>query len=102
MSAPFFANDNRAPRRYAGGLHIAFISACVGRKPTFEGHRLVVQVQVHGRVVDASSFVQVDVEGRRSVFSIKAVCTPVGENGVCEELGVMAAFICRVFQRVLT
>ena len=46
----------------AGGLHVAFPTLCVGGQVCGEDHRLVVEVEVHARVVDQGGFVDVDVE----------------------------------------
>ena len=60
--AGIVADYDCPPRRMAGRLHIAFIAFRIGSKPRLEYHILVVQIQVHARVVDKGSLVQVDVK----------------------------------------
>ena len=56
------ADNNRTPWRLAGSLHIAFVTHCIGGQPRLKNQVLVVQVQVHTRIVHQSCFMQVDVQ----------------------------------------
>ena len=56
------AHDDSAPWRLAGSLQIPLITYRVRSKPGFEDEVLVIQVQMHTRVIHQSSFVQIDIQ----------------------------------------
>ena len=56
------ADNDRTPRRAAGRLHVSLVAIGIGRKPGGKDKVLVVQVEVHTRIVHQSGFVQVDVQ----------------------------------------
>ena len=91
--AGIVAHDNRTPGRTAGGLHVALVAFGIGGEPRLEHHILVVEVQVHARVVDQSGFVQVDVEavvglhhqGRLHAGGREGSLRRVGRNGLLHQ-----------------
>lgn len=62
------AHQHRAPRRVERSLYKALASYGVGREPRLERERLLVEVEVHRRVVETRCLVYVDVE---SVFGLQ-------------------------------
>ena len=60
--ASIVADDDGAPRRLAGRLHISFLALSVGSEPRLEYHGLVVEVEAHARIIDECCLVQVDIQ----------------------------------------
>ncbi len=56
------ADGHRAPWRVARSLHVSLVACGIWCEPALEDHVLVVEVEVHRGVVDASCLVYVDVE----------------------------------------
>ena len=56
------AHHHRAPRRGAGCLHTSLEAGGIGSEPRLKHHVLVVEVEVHGGIVDTGSLMDVDVE----------------------------------------
>ena len=54
--------DDRTPGCCTGSLQIPFRAVGVGCDPGLEDEIPVIQVQVHGSVIDQGSFVQVDID----------------------------------------
>jgi len=69
--------NHRTPRRLAGSLHITFITYRIGCQPRFKNQVLIIQVQVHARVVYQSGFVQIDIQAvsrfhlKRSLYACR-------------------------------
>ena len=60
--AGIVAYGHGAPRRIAGSLHIAFHTGGIGSEPRLENHVLVIEVEMHGGIVDAGSLMDVDIQ----------------------------------------
>ena len=60
--AGIVADHHRAPGRRAGSLQVALVALGIGREPRLKDHRLIIEVQVHTRVVYQGCLVDVDVE----------------------------------------
>ncbi len=56
------ADKHRAPRSLTRRLHIAFHAGGIRRKPALKDHILVIEVEVHGRIVHAGGLVNVDIQ----------------------------------------
>ena len=60
--AGIVAHGHGAPRRIAGRLHIALHASGIGREPGLKHHVLIVEVEVHGGIVDAGGLMDVDIQ----------------------------------------
>ena len=56
------ADDHRTPWRNARSLQVSLIALGIRRQPRLEDEVLVIQVQVHARVIHQSGLMQVDVK----------------------------------------
>ena len=54
--------NHRTPRWTTGSLHIPLISFRIRSQPWFKNQVLIVQIQMHTRVVDQSGFMQIDIQ----------------------------------------
>jgi len=71
-----------APGALAGRLQPAFHALCVGGEPGAEGHGFVVEVEVHGRIVDQGCLVEVEVEAVVGLEHQRGLHTGVREDGL--------------------
>ena len=78
--AGIVADHHRSPRRVEWCLNIGLVASGIGREPRLEGHRLVVEIEVHRRIVYQCRLVEVDV---KSVVGLHLQCrlhTRFGED----------------------
>ena len=57
----FLTNHHRAPRRVTWRLHTALIARGIGAEPRTENKGRVIEIQVHGRIVERRDLMDVDV-----------------------------------------
>ena len=60
--AGIIADHDGAPRRHAWCLKMSLVALGIGCEPRLKYHVLVVEIEVHARIVDQRSLVDVDVE----------------------------------------
>ena len=80
--AGIVAHHDGAPGQGAGGLQIAFVALGVGGQPRLKHQVLVVQVQVHARIVHKSGLMDIDIEAIGGLHLQRGLHTGLGEGGL--------------------
>ena len=84
--AGIVGDEGCTPRRNQRSLQPSLLAKCIGSEPGGEDETLGVEVEVHGRVVDQSCLVEVDVDAIVGLELQRGLDARFGEEGLREVL----------------